>query len=196
MVFAPHASRAKFITQPNGTTKVLTPARVTSRDRSPRFPRLTFPPFHLQPLDAPQHRLSPSNVSSDFQVSPSRRRLTATPSRNEFVNLRTGVSPPVAPHPASRRRSFLWLQSSWLTLARTYTELIRRHHGRTSGDRHGPRRESRGQSPLVGSGAKPRKKRNDYAGVFCGGFAPYALTCTLPKLFRNIIAGFRGDHPP
>jgi len=37
-------------------------------------------------------------------------RLAATPRRIGFVILRTGLSPRVAPHPASRRRSYLWLQ--------------------------------------------------------------------------------------
>ena len=35
----------------------------------------------------------------------------ATPGRIEFVSLRTGHSPPVASHPASRRRGYSWLQA-------------------------------------------------------------------------------------
>src|SRR5471030_984975 len=42
-----------------------------------------------------------------FQASPSMSRLATRPRRNRFVILRTASSPPVALHPASRRRSYL-----------------------------------------------------------------------------------------
>jgi hypothetical protein len=45
------------------------------------------------------------------QASPFARRLAEASSRIEFVILRTGRSPPVAPHPASRRRSYFRLQA-------------------------------------------------------------------------------------
>ena len=44
-------------------------------------------------------------------ASPIGSRLAATTGRIEFVILRTGRSPRVAPHPASRRRSYVRLQS-------------------------------------------------------------------------------------
>ena len=58
-----------------------------------------------------------------------------TPGRIEFVILRTGRSPPVASHPASRRRSYLQLQA-WIAfgLKRTCTSLTLCPRGRTSGD--------------------------------------------------------------
>jgi hypothetical protein len=51
--------------------------------------------------------------------------------RIRFVFLRTDSSPPVAPHPASQRRSYLWLRSLWPTPTRTCTVLMKRPHGRT-----------------------------------------------------------------
>ena len=45
-------------------------------------------------------------------ASPLTRGLATTTGRNRFVILRTGRSPPVALHPASRRRSYLWLRGA------------------------------------------------------------------------------------
>ena len=45
-------------------------------------------------------------------ASPLPSRLAAVTSRIEFVILRTSRSPPVAPHPASRRRSYLRLREA------------------------------------------------------------------------------------
>ena len=56
-------------------------------------------------------------------ASPLASRLTTTTGRIEFVSLRTNHSPPDAPHPVSRRRSFVRIQSSNLTLMRTRTSL-------------------------------------------------------------------------
>ncbi len=58
-------------------------------------------------------------------ASPLIRMLAMTTGRIEFVILRTGRSPPVAPHAASRRRSYARLQGSNLTLTRTFTSPIR-----------------------------------------------------------------------
>ena len=44
-------------------------------------------------------------------ASPLGSRLATSPGRNAFVILRTDGSPPVTPHPASRRRSYLRLQA-------------------------------------------------------------------------------------
>src|SRR5215831_6132983 len=80
--------------------------------RSPRLLRHTFLSFRLQPRGLPGHRCSHhASVSSDFRTSPCMSRLVAAPRRIEFVLLRTNSSPPVALHPASRRRSYLRLRS-------------------------------------------------------------------------------------
>jgi hypothetical protein len=57
-------------------------------------------------------------------ASPLASRLATTPSRIEFVILRTSHSPPVALHPLSRGRSYFQLQNSNPTLTRTCTLLI------------------------------------------------------------------------
>ncbi len=64
---------------------------------------------HVMSLD---HRFDRhSSVINDFQASPFRRGLARTFRRIEFVILQTDSSPPVAPHPVSRRRSYLRLRS-------------------------------------------------------------------------------------
>ena len=65
------------------------------------------------------HPLSQGSVAS--WASPLTSRLATTTGRIEFVILRTGRSPPVALHPASRRRSYVRLQSSDRTLTGTFT---------------------------------------------------------------------------
>jgi len=65
-------------------------------------------------------------------ASPLGGRLATTTGRIEFVIiLRTNCSPPVASHPASRRRSYVRLQSSDQTLTRTLTSRIRSTRTRT-----------------------------------------------------------------
>ena len=93
--------------------------------RSPRLPRHIFLSFRLQPRGLPGHRFTHhASVPSEFRTSPWNRRLVAAPRRIEFVHLRTDSSPPVAPHPASRRRSYLRLRSLWHTPTRTFTVLM------------------------------------------------------------------------
>src|SRR3990172_3538699 len=58
-------------------------------------------------------------------------RLIAAPRRIEFVHLRTNSSLPVAPHLASRRRSYLRLRSCGIPPTRSFTVLMWRPHGRT-----------------------------------------------------------------
>ena len=61
---------------------------------------------------------------------------SSTSGRIEFVILRTGDSPPVALHPASRRRSDRWLQARRAHgLERTHTSLSWHHCRRTAGCR-------------------------------------------------------------
>jgi hypothetical protein len=57
-------------------------------------------------------------------TSPLMRRLVATYGRNVFALLRTASSPPVAPHPASRRRSYLQLSGVGISRERTCTSQI------------------------------------------------------------------------
>jgi len=61
--------------------------------------------FRTQPLSVA------SSPLARVWASPLSSRLAARPGRIEFVILRTSRSPPVALHPASRRRSYLWLQA-------------------------------------------------------------------------------------
>jgi len=72
-------------------------------------------------------------------VSPLASRLTTATGRIEFaladchqLVLRTGRSPPVAPHPALRRRSYLRLRGARRSSTRTFTSLMQRHYRRTS----------------------------------------------------------------
>ena len=81
-------------------------------------------------------------------ASPLTSWLATTTGRIEFVKiLRTGHSPPVALHPASRRRSYVRLQRSNPTLTGTSTPPFQHHRKRTS--RHAPR--------AVPSGSRPRE---------------------------------------
>jgi len=84
--------------------------------RSP--PPTGLPVYLALPSDrsAPNHVMRTTivcsrhlNVVVGFRASPHARRLAATPRRIGLVILRTDRSPPVTPHPASRRRSYLRL---------------------------------------------------------------------------------------
>ena len=71
-------------------------------------------------------------------TSPLMRRLVAAHGRIVFALLRTASSPPVALHPTSRRRSYLWLSGVGASRERTCTSLIapapRRTHSRVGGN--------------------------------------------------------------
>src|SRR5690606_11992944 len=76
---------------------------------------------HTSQRSVSNHRRGPTialhaihSVADAFQASPSPRRLAATSRRIEFVILRTASSSPVAPHPASQRRSYLQLRGHGL----------------------------------------------------------------------------------
>ena len=115
-----------------GTTKALTPANLTLIDRSLRLRRLAVPAFRPQPRGLPAGRfVSRLSASGYFQASPRMSRLATASRRIRFVILRTASSPPVALHPASRRRSYLRLRSPRPAPARTSTVLTKRPHGRT-----------------------------------------------------------------
>ena len=93
----PHLSYLRYR---HGTMRVLTPASVHRRDRSPRFLRSTFPSFRPQPRDALNHRFRRHfSVVNQFQASPSPSRLAANippnrvrcPTDRQFAS---GCSPP------------------------------------------------------------------------------------------------------
>ena len=82
--------------------------------------------IHVPDLPTPPSPTTPQALDADFSRYPSSHRvsrsrgsrlhlsLAGSPTltgRIEFVNLRMDRSPPVAPHPASRRRSYSWLQA-------------------------------------------------------------------------------------
>jgi hypothetical protein len=115
-----------------GNMKALTPAGLTPPDRSLRLRRSAIPTFRPQPRGLPDGRfLSRLSAIGCFQASPRMSRLATAPRRIRFVILRTAGSPPVAPHPASRRRSYLRFRSQRPAPARTCTVLTKRPHGRT-----------------------------------------------------------------
>ena len=74
-------------------------------------------------------------------TSPLMRKLVAAHGRIMFVILRTAGSPPVALHPASRRRSYLWLSGVGTSRERTCTSQIA----------PAPRRTHTGESRYPGS---------------------------------------------
>ena len=121
--------------------------RVSRPIRDPCLLCRTFRPFCLQPPYAVPVRIwifctgltveilcRRNRVLADraYQASPLTSRLATATGRIEFVNLRTGRSPPVALHPASRRRSYLRLRETRHSSTRTHTSPIRQHHRRTS----------------------------------------------------------------
>ncbi len=116
----------------------------------PPSPHQAFRAFCLQPpLVAPGSVCFPPGLTvccldhpgcrdrTASWASPVASRLATTTGRIEFLHVRTARSPPVASHPSSRRRSYLRLQNSDQTLARTCTSLARCARRRTS--RHTPR---------------------------------------------------------
>jgi hypothetical protein len=75
--------------------------------------------------------LIPMGNQSVTWASPFPSRLATTTGRIAFVLLRTSRSPPVALHPASRRRSYLRLRGSDRTATRTCTLPIEATYKRT-----------------------------------------------------------------
>jgi hypothetical protein len=82
--------------------------------------------IHVSDLPIPPSPTTPQALDADFPRSPSSRRvshsrgsrlhlsLAGSPTltgRIEFVILRMDRTPPVAPHPALRQRSYSWLQA-------------------------------------------------------------------------------------
>ena len=94
-----------------GTMKALTPAPLTCGAGLPAYfatPSCRSVSNHVSCRIIAYHHAS---VTRAFWASPWYRRLAADLRRIEFVILRTNSSPPVAPHLASRRRSYLRLRS-------------------------------------------------------------------------------------
>jgi hypothetical protein len=96
----------------SGTMETLTPAPLTHSARLPAYCTTPSCRSISNHVGLPRHRFTHhASVSSAFRASPWNRRLAAAPRRIEFVILRTNNSPPVAPHLASQRRSYLQLRS-------------------------------------------------------------------------------------
>ena len=104
-------SRASRGLRRSGTMQALTPAAFTPDDRSLRLLRFAFGASNPQPRDAPErrfcsHLIAPGRTSlrdPGFALTPRARRNTPP---NRYVILQAAPSPPVALHPASRRRSY------------------------------------------------------------------------------------------
>ena len=102
----------------SATMETLTPNRVSPSVRSPYFTHTS-----LTTIPSPTTRWSPMVALARYPSAPQvplfrgsrlRHWLAGSPipsGRIEFVILRTGRSPPVAFHPASRRRSYSRLQA-------------------------------------------------------------------------------------
>ena len=123
------------------TMKALTSVRVTAQTDLPAsliMPsghsisnHLTRPcrSFNTLPISSTGPLYSGSGFAFPLADSPT------TPGRIEFVILWTGRSPPVALHPASRRRSYVQLQARIaFGLKKTCTSLTLCPRGRTMGD--------------------------------------------------------------
>jgi len=111
--------------------KALSPDGLTLTTRSLRLPRFAVPTFRPQPRDPPDGRFESQSPQRHrlFQASPHMSRLATRSRRNRFVILRTAGSPPVALHPASRRRSYLQFPGLRRSRARTCTAQTKRPHG-------------------------------------------------------------------
>jgi hypothetical protein len=137
--FLPPFPRGGFASRPSprpqphrSNMKAVTPADLHPTGRSLRLPRSAVPTFRPQPRTLPAGRfVSRLSAGSCFQTSPRKGRLATALRRIRFVILRTAGSPPVAPHPASRRRSYPRLRSPRPAPARTCTVLTKRPHRRT-----------------------------------------------------------------
>ena len=116
--------------------KALTPDSLTQIARSLRLRRFAVPTFRPQPRDPPDGRFKGQSLQRHqlFQASPHMSRLATRSRRNRFVILRTAGSPPVALHPALRRRSYLQFLGLRPAQARTCTVQTKRPHGRTHAD--------------------------------------------------------------
>ena len=130
-----------------GNMKALNPAELTQTGKPLRLLRLAVPAFRPQPRKLPAGRfVRRLSASGCFQASPRMSRLATALRRIRFVILRTAGSPPVAPHPASRRRSYLRLRSQRPAPTRTCTVLTKRPHGAHSYPR---KRAPRANAPNI-----------------------------------------------
>jgi hypothetical protein len=109
------------------TTEALTPVRPALRSlHEHRLLGEQVSLIHVSDLPIPPSPTTPQALDVDFARYPSSRRVSClrrsrlhhvpagSPTltgRIEFVILRMDRSPPVAPHPALRRRSYSWLQA-------------------------------------------------------------------------------------
>jgi hypothetical protein len=147
--------------------KALTPDSLTQTVRSLRLRRSAVPTFRPQPRDPPDGRFEYQSPQRHqlFQASPLMSRLATRSRRNRFVILRTAGSPPVAPHPASRQRSYLRFRSLRPAPARTCPVKTKRPHKAPSSRPPGPRsarpedRLQPGPIPAMDTGFRRYDKR-------------------------------------
>src|SRR5208337_2939970 len=109
-----------------------------TRHELPCIPSPTTLRALLSLLCCPPSAADSRRSASPVWTSPLMRRLAATYGRNVFALLRTASSPRVALHPASRRRSYLWLSGVGTSRERTCTSQIapaprRTHPGESRG---------------------------------------------------------------
>ena len=145
----------------NATMGALTPARLSPPRRSPRFMYTA-----LATIPSPTTRCAPAAA---FTRYPSARRVSRcrgsrlrhssagspdTPGRIEFVILRTGRSPPVAFHPASRRRGYFRLQAGERIPG---ADLHRSDHVHSRAHRQAPSEPSSGNRALSACPERSRR---------------------------------------
>ena len=100
----------------SGTMRALTPAGLAHARQVSPLPLHCRPSIPIPTTSCASMSLCQSHqrieIGQTAQASPSFGKLAASRRRNGFVILRAARSPPVAPHPASLRRSYLWLHRS------------------------------------------------------------------------------------
>jgi hypothetical protein len=100
-----HRSKAASVPYEGSDSRRAHAARRVSPLTPPCLPAIPIPTTRSVRRSLSQSSQRPR----PFQASPSSSRLATGTRRIRFVLLRTGSSPPVAPHPSSRRRSYLRL---------------------------------------------------------------------------------------
>ena len=112
-----------------GVPHACSPCGQVSLIHAPGLPTIPSPTTGASPRP-PSHTIAQRSGLAQQRSQAGLRSLSAgSPyrvSRIEFVNLRTGRSPPAAPHPVLRRRSCrlitVW---RWIVLERTFTSLTK-----------------------------------------------------------------------
>ena len=114
--FASRTFHDRFGPDHIGTMRALTPAGLAHTRQVSPLPLHCRPSIPIPTTSCASMSLCQSHqrieIGQMAQASPSFGKLAASPRRNGFVILRATRSPPVAPHPASLRRSYLRLHRS------------------------------------------------------------------------------------